>query len=104
MIPQGDAAFDQALTYDARAETYRAVTRLPPQSVTMGGSASVTTQLFAGAKEWAVLREYEDKGTPKFIDSIDWGWFFFLTKPIFWLLHELNKLLGNMGWAIIGLT
>ena len=42
--------------------------------------------------------------TKAFVDSIDWGWFFFLTKPIFWLLHELNVLIGNMGWAIIGLT
>ena len=40
----------------------------------------------------------------KFIDSIDWGWFFFLTKPIFWLLHNINALIGNMGWSIIGLT
>jgi len=39
-----------------------------------------------------------------FIDSIDWGWFFFLTKPIFFVLHYLNQLIGNMGWAIIGLT
>ena len=104
LIPENDAPYDQALTYDARAETYRAVTRLQTQTVAAGASTTVSTQLFAGAKEWAVLREYEDKGTAKFIDSIDWGWFFFLTKPIFWLLHELNKLIGNMGWAIIGLT
>ena len=104
LIPESDAPYDQALTYDARAETYRAVTRLQTQTVAAGASTTVSTQLFAGAKEWAVLREYEDKGTAKFIDSIDWGWFFFLTKPIFWLLHELNKLIGNMGWAIIGLT
>ena len=37
-------------------------------------------------------------------DSIDWGWFFFLTKPIFAALHYLNKFIGNTGWAIIGLT
>ena len=50
------------------------------------------------------IREYEEQGVDGFIDSIDWGWFFFLTKPIFWLLHDLNKLIGNMGWSIIGLT
>ena len=38
------------------------------------------------------------------MDSIDWGWFFFLTKPIFAALHYLNKFIGNTGWAIIGLT
>ena len=104
LIPSKGQTFDQALTYDARAEIFRAVTRLPTQNVAPGASASVNTQLFAGAKEWAILREYEDAGVAKFIDSIDWGWFHFLTKPIFWLLHELNKLIGNMGWAIIGLT
>ncbi len=104
LIPGAGQTFDQALTYDARADIYRAVTRLPTQTIAADGTASVTTQLFAGAKEWATLRAYEADGVSKFIDSIDWGWFFFLTKPIFWLLHELNKLIGNMGWAIIGLT
>jgi membrane protein insertase Oxa1/YidC/SpoIIIJ len=46
----------------------------------------------------------ERGGVDRFLDSIDWGWFFFLTKPIFWLLHWLNLLIGNMGWAIIALT
>jgi YidC/Oxa1 family membrane protein insertase len=104
MIPDQSQTFDQALTYDARSDVYRAVTRLPTQSVAAGSEARVTTQFFAGAKEWATLRAYETAGVPKFIDSIDWGWFFFLTKPIFWLLHELNKLIGNMGISIIGLT
>ncbi len=104
LIPSAGQTFDQALTYDARSDIYRAVTRLPTQVVEAGATAEMTTQLFAGAKEWATLRDYETAGVPKFIDSIDWGWFFFLTKPIFWLLHEINKLIGNMGWAIIGLT
>lgn len=104
LIPLAGQTFDQALTYDARTDIYRAVTRMPTQTVESGSSFEITTQLFAGAKEWAMLRDYESTGVPKFIDSIDWGWFFFLTKPIFWLLHELNKLIGNMGWSIIGLT
>lgn len=41
---------------------------------------------------------------PGFIDSIDWGWFYFLTKPIFALLHWIHGLIGNMGLAIIALT
>ncbi|MEC7961847.1 MAG: membrane protein insertase YidC, partial [Pseudomonadota bacterium] len=62
-------------------------------------------RLFAGAKEWEAIRTYEnDENVPGFLDSIDWGWFFFFTKPIFWLLHTLNAMIGNMGWAIIGLT
>ena len=64
-----------------------------------------TTRLFAGAKEWEAIRHYQNEGGIEgFLDSIDWGWFFFLTKPIFAVLHWLNALIGNMGWAIIGLT
>ncbi|MEM6304193.1 MAG: membrane protein insertase YidC [Pseudomonadota bacterium] len=104
LIPEDTAVFDQALTYDARADIYRAFARLPTQTVAPGETVSITTQLFAGAKEWESLQTYQANGVANFIDSIDWGWFFYLTKPIFWLLHELNILIGNMGWAIIVLT
>ena len=43
-------------------------------------------------------------GIDRFIDAIDWGWFFFLTKPIFWVLHNMHQILGNMGVSIIALT
>ncbi|KZY06107.1 MULTISPECIES: membrane protein insertase YidC [unclassified Sulfitobacter] len=104
LIPGDNQGVDQALTYNPRSDIYHAFTRLPTQTVAAGQTATVTTQLFAGAKEWEILRHYEDLGVTKFIDSIDWGWFFFLTKPIFWVLHELNQLIGNMGIAIIALT
>ena len=55
------------------------------------------------AERLAILAQNED-GIDGFLDSIDWGWFYFLTKPIFWLLHNLNALIGNMGLAIIALT
>ena len=104
LIPTGVPSFEQALTYAPRTDVFRAVTRLPTQDIAAGATVSVTTQLFAGAKEWETIREYQRAGVEGFIDSIDWGWFFFLTKPIFWLLHEMNKLIGNMGVSIIALT
>ena len=104
LIPTSGETYDQALTYDARSDIYRAFARLPTQAIAAGATVTSTTKLFAGAKEWETLRHYESQGVTKFIDSIDWGWFFFLTKPIFWLLHQLNLLIGNMGIAIIGLT
>jgi YidC/Oxa1 family membrane protein insertase len=65
----------------------------------------VTTRLFAGAKEAETIRDYQDNDNiDRFVDSIDWGWFYFLTKPMFWLLHWLNLAIGNMGVAIIALT
>ncbi|MEO1778258.1 MAG: membrane protein insertase YidC [Pseudomonadota bacterium] len=90
--------------YDGTRDIYQTTAKQTTQSVAPGASATITSQVFAGAKEWEAIRAYQDTGIEKFIDSIDWGWFFFLTKPIFWLLHEINLIVGNMGWAIIGLT
>ena len=104
LVPGPGSAFKSVAKYDDRRDIYQAETVLPAQTVAPGTSVSAATQLFAGAKEWETIREYQSAGVEGFIDSIDWGWFFFLTKPIFWLLHYLNALIGNMGWAIIGLT
>ena len=74
-------------------------------TVAPGATAEASTMLFAGAKVWSMLRDYqEEKGIDRFVDAIDWGWFFFLTKPIFRVLHEMHLAIGNMGLAIIGLT
>ena len=104
LIPEQGSAFKAAAKFDARRQIYQTETVLPTLTVAPGETAEVTTRLFAGAKEWETIREYQAQGVQKFIDSIDWGWFFFLTKPIFWLLHNINALIGNMGWSIIGLT
>ncbi|MEM8694081.1 MAG: membrane protein insertase YidC [Pseudomonadota bacterium] len=104
LVPTPGSAFRQVAKYDERRDIYQTEAVLPTQTVAAGASLSVTTQFFAGAKEWEAISNYQSAGVEGFIDSIDWGWFFFLTKPIFWLLHELNLLIGNMGWAIIGLT
>ena len=104
LIPAPGTAFKSVAKYDDRRDIYQTETVLPTVTVAQGQNASVTTQLFAGAKEWATIREYQATGIQGFIDSIDWGWFFFITKPMFWLLHNIYGLIGNMGWAIIGLT
>ena len=104
LIPGSGKPFRQIELYDERRDIYQAIARLPVETVAAGASTEVETRLFAGAKEWEPIRDYQDNGVENFINSIDWGWFFFLTKPIFWLLHEINKIIGNMGWSIIGLT
>ena len=75
-------------------------------TVAPGADRSRSPQrLFAGAKEWETIRDYQNEdGVYRFIDSIDWGWFYFLTKPIFCVLHSSTPLIGNMGWSIIALT
>ncbi|MBY6137300.1 membrane protein insertase YidC [Nocardioides marinus] len=104
LVPAPGQGFRSIAKFDERRGIYQSDIVLPAVTLAEGQSSEVTTQLFAGAKEWATIREYESAGIKGFLDAIDWGWFFFLTKPMFWLLHNLNVLIGNMGWAIIGLT
>ncbi|MEM1431610.1 MAG: membrane protein insertase YidC [Pseudomonadota bacterium] len=105
LIPQAGQPTRLSMLYQAGPDIYQTQAILPTMEVGPGQSVEQTTQLFAGAKEWEVIRSYQnDGGIEKFLDSIDWGWFYFLTKPIFAVLHWLNLLIGNMGWAIIALT
>ncbi|MEB3416607.1 membrane protein insertase YidC [Alteriqipengyuania sp. WL0013] len=75
-----------------------------PVTVADGRQVSRTTKLFAGAKETEVLDMYEADGIPNFGLAIDWGWFRWFEKPIFWVLRQLFYLFGNFGVAIIALT
>ena len=104
LVPAPGSAFKQVVKYDERSNIYQAEAVLPTVQLAPGAREAVTTRLFAGAKEWETIRAYEKGGIEGFLDSIDWGWFFFLTKPIFAALHWLNAAIGNMGVAIIVLT
>ncbi len=105
LMPQPSQGFTAVSKYVPSADIYQTEIRLPAVTVEAGTVVSVETNLFAGAKEWQTIRRYQnDLGFDRFLDSIDWGWFFVLTKPIFAVLHWLNALIGNMGVAIIALT
>ncbi|MCZ8150845.1 MAG: membrane protein insertase YidC [Rhodobacteraceae bacterium] len=105
LIPEQGVPFTAVTKYVPSADIFQTETRKPVQELAAGGTVTATVRLFAGAKEWATIREYErDLGVAGYIDSIDWGWFYFLTKPIFAVLHWLNAAIGNMGLAIIALT
>lgn len=105
LAPAAGQPFTAVVKHAPGADIYQTEARLPMMTVAPNSKGEVTTHLFAGAKVWEVIRGYqEDAGIDRFVDSIDWGWFFFLTKPIFRLLHWLNGMIGNMGWAIIALT
>lgn len=76
----------------------------PTVSIAPGKVQSQTVRLFAGAKENSVLEKYEAAGVSNFSFSIDWGWFSWFEKPIFWLLDSIFNKVGNFGLAIILLT
>jgi YidC/Oxa1 family membrane protein insertase len=77
----------------------------PAMTVAPGQSLEVTDRLFAGAKEVQLLDAYANEyGIPLFDRAVDFGWFYFLTKPIFHVLHFFYQLLGNYGLAILLLT
>ena len=105
MVPQSGEAFKSVAKYTAANDTYQADMRLPTMDVAAGDTAEITTSLFAGAKVVDLVKAYaEERNIDRFIDSIDWGWFYFITKPMQWLLATVHSLVGNMGLAIIGLT
>ena len=70
-----------------------------------GGKAGVEGLLFAGAKEVGVVDKIAEKySIDRFDLLIDWGWFYFLTKPLFFALDYFYKLVGNFGIAILIVT
>ena len=78
---------------------------LSPIAIAAGATASATSNLFAGAKQVTLIEAYGEKpGAKQFDLLIDWGWFYFITKPLFKLLHWLSQLLGNYGLAILATT
>ena len=75
------------------------------QNLAPGATIDNSVMLFAGAKKTVLLDEYEQKFGIKNLDlAVDFGWFYFLTKPIFFAIHWLNGVLGNFGLAILALT
>ena len=106
-IPDQGAAYTGAFTErtDGATKIYQASVRGDGRSVEPGATASTTQRLFAGAKEVNTINGYEKNlGIKQFDLMIDWGWFHFITKPMFRALDFFFHLLGNFGVAILIVT
>ena len=105
LLPKSGQTFKMDQRYFPSTDNFEVWMRLPPVSVGSNESRSVTSNLFIGAKEVNTIKSYQRTlNIENFVDSVDWGWFFYLTKPIFYLLDWFNGFTNNMGWSIILLT
>jgi YidC/Oxa1 family membrane protein insertase len=108
VVPPQNEAYDGAYAGSVLAngtKAYQANYRLAARKLAPGASISVTHRLFAGAKVVDILKQYQNQQhIVHFDNAVDWGYLWFLTRPFFWMLDQLYKLLGNFGLAILGLT
>ncbi len=75
------------------------------KTVPAGGSVEYTANFFAGAKELDLLEKYRDGyNIPLFDRAIDFGWFYFLSKPLMKLLKFFYEHISNFGLCILLLT
>lgn len=107
VIPEQGKSFKATFDGSTKGETTRFQTDylMGPVTVAAGGAVQVIGNVFAGAKEVGVVDGYASTfNIPKFDLLIDWGWFYFLTKPLFYALDYFYELVGNFGVAILIVT
>jgi len=103
IVPQKKQTFNAEFTYDTAYKANYILTN--PTSTRPGQTNSNSSQFFIGAKEVNVIDGYaKSADINKFDLAIDWGWFYFFTKPLFFIIDYLYKFSGNFGWAIVLLT
>jgi YidC/Oxa1 family membrane protein insertase len=106
LVPPKDEQIKARFTHvvEGGVDRYQSDYLGPEMTVPAAGTAATSTRFFAGAKEVNLLDAYARSGIPHFDLAIDFGWFYFLTKPIFLTLQFFYGLLGNFGLAILLLT
>jgi len=107
LVPDRTAQINSRFVHreDAGDDVYQVDYLSEPVVVQAGGSAESRNRMFAGAKEVKLVDGYNDAlDIDRFDLAIDFGWFYFLTKPIFYALLYINDHVGNFGLAILLLT
>ncbi len=107
IAPDQKEAVEATFAYGKRdgRDTYQVNYLGSPNTVQPGQRVETTHYLFAGAKEVRVLSDYaETLGIDRFDLAVDFGYLYFLTKPLFHLIAFFNDFLGNFGLAILALT
>ena len=107
LLPDPKAALQTKFSFEllGAQKTYQTDYLGDAQTVAPGATTAHTTRLFAGAKETAVVDGYDKQlGLNRFELLIDWGWFHFITKPMFYAIDWLYAHVGNFGIAILLIT
>ncbi|CAF26454.1 membrane protein insertase YidC [Bartonella quintana] len=106
VIPPQDKEYTSRFIYFDRLNTHYQSDLLGSLlTVAPNETKIVTNRLFAGAKQVEIINHYQnDLKIKKFALLIDWGWFDFITKPMFSLIDTLYKQTGNFGIAILLVT
>lgn len=103
LIPEKGRDFTARFSEDPNParEIYQTDFRYKATTIAPGSDLTIDNQLFAGAKVVKLVDAYNDTGIYKFDLLIDWGWFYFLTKPMFHVLDFFARHVGNFGIAIL---
>ena len=108
IIPPQDVSFSARFTgesaNDRAGEVFRGDYLLAGRAIAAGDETVLVTRVFAGAKLVDLVDGYADDGVTRFDLLIDWGWFYFLTKPMFRALQFFYDLVGNYGVSILIVT
>ncbi len=105
LIPVPGQEFQPSFSFSSVTGNFQADYLGNGVAVPAGGTAETSSYLFAGAKETKLIDAYEESiGINRFELLIDWGWFYFLTKPMFFAIDYFFHLLGNFGVAILVVT
>jgi YidC/Oxa1 family membrane protein insertase len=106
LVPDQNATVETRFVFSGQGADPRYQTDYlyPSFEVAPGGVVESSNAIFAGAKETVLLDQYQESGIAGFDRAVDWGWFYFLTKPIFYALHWFHGIVGNFGVSILILT
>ena len=109
LIPDQETAYRGSFEYvpvdGGEADSFQTILEAAPLTVNPGQSVSLTSRLFAGAKEISLLDGYEESlGVERLDLAVDFGPAWFLSKPMFYVIDFFNRATGNFGVAILLLT
>jgi YidC/Oxa1 family membrane protein insertase len=107
LVPNQSAAYEAHFTANTvnNRDYFQTDYLLNPVTIAPGEKQAVSSMVFAGAKQVNVIDAYEAKYNIKLFERmIDWGWFYWFTKPLFHMLDFFYRQVGNFGIAILIVT